>query len=131
MKYKYIKINEMPSIIDKAAEWFSSKWNVPKKAYLDCMTAYIDGDTDYGWYLCLDEEKSSYDELFAESSWLVKRNNKYRNEKRLGVMYGFKGFFNDATSGSPVIEIGYNQVFLTYLMRSLWRHKRQTEVVPR
>lgn len=47
----------MPSIKEQAAEWFSSKWNVPKKAYLDCMKAYIDGDTDYGWYLCLDKDK--------------------------------------------------------------------------
>lgn len=55
--YKYITLKDMPSIKEQAAEWFSSKWNIPKKAYLDCMTAYIDGDTDYGWYLCLDEDK--------------------------------------------------------------------------
>ena len=56
-EYKYITLKDMPSIKEQAAEWFSSKWNVPKKAYLDCMKAYIDGDTDYGWYLCLDKDK--------------------------------------------------------------------------
>ena len=55
--YKYITLKDMPSIKEQAAEWFSSKWNIPKKAYLDCMEAYINGDTDYGWYLCLDEDK--------------------------------------------------------------------------
>ena len=56
-EYKYITLKDMPSIKEQAAEWFSNKWNVPKKAYLDCMEAYINGDTDYGWYLCLDEDK--------------------------------------------------------------------------
>ena len=50
---KYIKLTEMPSIKDEAAEWFHSKWSVPKEAYLECMEAYLNGETDYGWYLCL------------------------------------------------------------------------------
>ena len=54
-KYKFINLKEKPFLKEEAAEWFSSKWNVPKKAYLDCMTAYIDGDTDYVWHL---EEKN-------------------------------------------------------------------------
>ena len=40
-----------------AAEWFHSKWNVPIEAYLDCMDAYLSGETEYGWYLCLDGNK--------------------------------------------------------------------------
>ena len=55
--YKYIILKEMPSIKDEAAEWFHSKWRVPKEAYLECMEAYLDGKTDYGWYLCLDGNK--------------------------------------------------------------------------
>lgn len=47
----------MPSIKDKASEWFHSKWSVPKEAYLECMEAYLNGETDYGWYLCLDGDK--------------------------------------------------------------------------
>ena len=55
--YKYTNLAEIPSIKDKAAEWFHSKWGVPKEAYLECMDAFLNGDTDYGWYLCLDNNK--------------------------------------------------------------------------
>lgn len=54
---KYINMTEMPSIKDEAAEWFHSKWRVPKEAYIECMDAFLNGDTDYGWYLCLDGDK--------------------------------------------------------------------------
>ena len=54
---KYINLTEMPSLKDEAAEWFHSKWRVPKEAYLECMDAFLNGDTDYGWYLCLDGDK--------------------------------------------------------------------------
>ena len=56
-EYRYIDIKDIPSIIDEASKWFSSKWSVPIKAYKDCMEAYINGDTKYGWFLCLDEDK--------------------------------------------------------------------------
>ena len=55
--YKYTNLAEIPSIKDKAAEWFHSKWGVPKEAYLECMDAFLNGETDYGWYLCLDNNK--------------------------------------------------------------------------
>ena len=55
--YKYITLKDMPSIKDEAALWFSSKWSVAKQAYLECMDAYLNNETDYGWYLCLDEDK--------------------------------------------------------------------------
>ena len=55
--YKYVSLAEMPSIKDKAAEWFHSKWGVPKEAYLECMEAFLNHETDYGWYLCLDGDK--------------------------------------------------------------------------
>ena len=35
----------------------SSKWGVPKEAYLECMEDYLSGKTEYGWYLCLDGDK--------------------------------------------------------------------------
>lgn len=54
---KYITLKEKSYIKEEAAKWFSSKWSVPKEAYLQCMNAYINGETDYGWYLCLDEDK--------------------------------------------------------------------------
>ena len=55
--YTYIKLRERPKLKQAAAEWFHSKWNVPTEAYLDCMDAYLSGETEYGWYLCLDGDK--------------------------------------------------------------------------
>lgn len=53
-EYKYITLREKPELKDKAAEWFHSKWGVPKQAYLECMESYLNGENEYGWYLCLD-----------------------------------------------------------------------------
>ena len=50
-------MRECPSLKDAAAKWFSSKWGVPEQAYIDCMSAYLNGETEYGWYLCLDGER--------------------------------------------------------------------------
>ena len=55
--YQYITLREMPAVKEQAAEWFHSKWGVPKEAYLECMNAYLEKETEYGWYLCLDGEK--------------------------------------------------------------------------
>lgn len=55
--YQYINLREKPEIKDSAARWFHSKWGVPTSAYLECMEAYLGGETEYGWYLCLDGEK--------------------------------------------------------------------------
>ena len=51
---RYITLRECPEIMDAAAEWFSGKWRVPKSAYLACMGEYLQQETEYGWYLCLD-----------------------------------------------------------------------------
>lgn len=56
-EYKYITLRESPMMKDAAAEWFHSKWGVPKEAYLECMNVYLSNDTEYGWYLCLDGER--------------------------------------------------------------------------
>ncbi len=53
----YIVLRERPELEDAAAEWFQSKWGVPKEAYLECMDDYLAGRTEHGWYLCLDGEK--------------------------------------------------------------------------
>ena len=55
--YTYIKLRERPDLKQSAAEWFHHKWGVPTAAYLDCMNAYLSGETEYGWYLCLDDDK--------------------------------------------------------------------------
>ena len=55
--YQYIALREKSEIKDAAAQWFHSKWGVPTEAYLECMDSYLGGETEYGWYLCLDGEK--------------------------------------------------------------------------
>lgn len=47
-------LRERPELIINAAEWFHSKWGVPAEAYLECMNPYVNNETEYGWYLCLD-----------------------------------------------------------------------------
>ena len=55
--YQYITLRDKPEYKQTAAEWFNSKWGVPTEAYLECMDAYLGGETELGWYLCLDGEK--------------------------------------------------------------------------
>ena len=55
--YTYITLRERQQLKDMAAQWFYSKWGVPKEAYLESMEAYLNKKTEYGWYLCLDENK--------------------------------------------------------------------------
>ena len=54
---KYISLRENGNLKEIAAEWFHSKWGAPKEAYLECMEAYLSGETEFGWYLCLDGDK--------------------------------------------------------------------------
>ena len=56
-KYAFIDLRDRPGLINPAAAWFHEKWGVPEQAYLDCMTSYLNRETEYGWYLCLDGEQ--------------------------------------------------------------------------
>ena len=54
--FKIYKISEISERVYEAAEWFHSKWGVPKEAYLESMNDALSG---YGavpcWYIaCLD-----------------------------------------------------------------------------
>lgn len=55
--YTYRTLREIPQQKERAAKWFHSKWRVPKEAYEDCMESYLAGETEYGWYLCMDGDK--------------------------------------------------------------------------
>lgn len=55
--YQYIALREKPELKNPAAQWFHSKWGVPTEAYLECMNAYLQEETEYGWYLCLQEDR--------------------------------------------------------------------------
>ena len=53
---RYITLRADPALMATAARWFHSKWGVPEAAYLECMEDYLAGETEYGWFLCLDGE---------------------------------------------------------------------------
>jgi len=55
--YQYITLREQPELVTAAARWFHSKWGVPEEAYLECMQAYLHRETEYGWYLCLQDDQ--------------------------------------------------------------------------
>ena len=54
---RFLTLRDKPELKEEAAEWFSSKWSVPKEAYLECMDAYLNHQTELGWYLCVDGDK--------------------------------------------------------------------------
>ena len=54
---QYITLRENPELMNTAADWFHSKWRVPTEAYLECMEAYLNRETELGWFLCLDGEQ--------------------------------------------------------------------------
>ena len=56
-EFRYITLREQSELLNIAAEWFHSKWGVPKEAYLECMEAYLKHETELGWFLCLDGEQ--------------------------------------------------------------------------
>lgn len=56
-EYTYITLRERPELMSEAAAWFSSKWGVPEEAYRECISDYLNKETEYGWYLCLDDER--------------------------------------------------------------------------
>ena len=56
-EYTLVTLRDRLELMNAAAAWFHEKWSVPQKAYLDCMTAYLKEETEYGWYLCLDGDR--------------------------------------------------------------------------
>ena len=53
---RIVKLSELHDLKEKAAEWFSSKWNVPKEAYLDSIEDSFFAIVP-SWYLCLADDK--------------------------------------------------------------------------
>ena len=56
-EFQYISLREKPELMNEAAAWFHSKWGVPEEAYLECMQAYLNEETELGWFLCLENER--------------------------------------------------------------------------
>lgn len=53
---RIVRLSERRDLKEKAAEWFSSKWRVPKDAYLDSIASSFSAVVP-SWYLCLDGDK--------------------------------------------------------------------------
>lgn len=53
----YVTLRQRPELKAQAAQWFHQKWGVPQTAYLECMERYLDGTSEYGWFLCLDADR--------------------------------------------------------------------------
>ncbi|MGN1089526.1 MAG: GNAT family N-acetyltransferase [Huintestinicola sp.] len=52
--YTITPITEENGLAEKAASWFSSKWGIPKKKYLDSMKMSFEcGSPVPAWYLCI------------------------------------------------------------------------------
>ena len=58
-EYIIYRSAEIPNKLSDVAEWFHSKWGVPKEAYLDSMNDAIFGEGTYPqWYIaCLEDGK--------------------------------------------------------------------------
>lgn len=56
-RFTCITLRQRPEWKEQAARWFHRKWGVPQEAYLACMDAYLRGQTEYGWYLCMDGDR--------------------------------------------------------------------------
>ena len=56
-EHRFLTLREQPELMEQAAAWFSLKWGVSVEAYRECMEAYLNKETEYGWYLCLDQER--------------------------------------------------------------------------
>lgn len=52
-EYMYVTLRQKPELKKEAAAWFHEKWEVPQEAYLKCMESYLNYETEYCWYLCL------------------------------------------------------------------------------
>ena len=53
---KIIDLKTRPELMPAAARWFHEAWGIPQEAYLECMTAYLAGETPLGWFLALEGE---------------------------------------------------------------------------
>ena len=52
--FEILKLRDCPSIKEKAANWFSSKWSIPLKAYLESMEQCIAAEKFVPqWYVVL------------------------------------------------------------------------------
>ena len=93
VEYTYLELREKPDLKDMAADWFNKKWGVPKEAYLECMTAYLNKETENGWYLCMLEDQivgglGVIDNDFHEQSFFILTPVRRANLRRRNIPTG-------------------------------------------
>ena len=56
-KYTFIKLREHGELAEQTAEWFHSKWNIPKAAYSESISECLKNKSAVPqWYVVLDGE---------------------------------------------------------------------------
>lgn len=125
-EYTYVTLRQKPELKEEAATWFHDKWEVPQEAYLECMEAYLNNETEYGWYLCLDSgrivgglgviENDFHDSNEETQEWLDRQISRYRKWgfglwavilKETDEMIGQCGLTMQPWRNEEVLEIGY------------------------
>lgn len=53
-QYNILKIQQNSTLIDKAASWFSEKWNISKQEYIESMKQCVKNSIPQ-WYLLMEE----------------------------------------------------------------------------
>lgn len=56
LEYRIVKLSERRDLKERAAEWYSAKWSVPKEVYLESIEESFKSDIPQ-WYICLDDDK--------------------------------------------------------------------------
>lgn len=57
-QYEIIRLLDKPEYKDRMADWFSSKWRIPRNAYVESMDACIKNEKKVPqWYVALDGAK--------------------------------------------------------------------------
>lgn len=56
LQYQIIRIADRTELKERAAQWFSEKWSIPKEAYLESIKESFNAIVP-SWYVCLDGEE--------------------------------------------------------------------------
>lgn len=58
MEYEIRRLSDAPAMLDAMADWFSSKWGIPRTAYAESMASCLAGTGPVPeWYTAMDGEK--------------------------------------------------------------------------
>ena len=57
MNYEIVRLIDRPKLMEQMSLWFSQKWGIPQKAYLDSMQDALQGNAVPAWYVAMDGER--------------------------------------------------------------------------